>query len=323
MNDLEKTKHYTTKAQEICGNLLKYVPKEVLVDPFCGEGDLLSLFPDHLWECYDIENKGFNIVQDTLLRPPCYANKWIITNPPFLAKNKANNKAIFNQYQVDDLYKAALLSIMEAEGGIIILPTNFITDERSSRVRTMFLDQFRILEMNVFTEPIFETTTYSVCSFAFQRKEKKKETQNFLINGNAISLYPEYGYRLAGEVFDKLRKVNSVFSRFTNTSTSFITNIKLYALDSRDARIRLEYDTEHYCGKPTDRIFATLTCAQEIPEDEQKELIRLFNAFLEDFRKKYYDLPLTNYRDFNRKRIGFTFAYQILSYIYFDLYKKL
>ena len=26
MNDLEKTIHYTTKAQEICQNLVKYIP---------------------------------------------------------------------------------------------------------------------------------------------------------------------------------------------------------------------------------------------------------------------------------------------------------
>jgi hypothetical protein len=29
---------------------------------------------------------------------------------------------------------------------------------------------------------------------------------------------------------------------------------------------------------------------------------------------------MTNYRDYNRKRIGFNFAYQLLSKIYFELY---
>ena len=28
MNDLQKTIHYTTKAQEICHNLIKYIPND-------------------------------------------------------------------------------------------------------------------------------------------------------------------------------------------------------------------------------------------------------------------------------------------------------
>lgn len=56
MNDLEKTIHYTTKAQEICSNLTKYIPYEArLIEPFVGNGDLLPLFPGQNWECYDIE----------------------------------------------------------------------------------------------------------------------------------------------------------------------------------------------------------------------------------------------------------------------------
>ena len=96
MGDLEKTIHYTTKAQEICTNLIPYITKEVqLIEPFVGEGDLIALFPEHNWEKYDVEDNGDNIVQDTLLFPPCYTNKWVVTNPPYLAKNKAENKEIF------------------------------------------------------------------------------------------------------------------------------------------------------------------------------------------------------------------------------------
>lgn len=63
MDDLQKTIHYTTKAQEICGNLVKYIPDNAkLIEPFVGDGDLISLFPEHNWEKYDIEDKGDNIV---------------------------------------------------------------------------------------------------------------------------------------------------------------------------------------------------------------------------------------------------------------------
>ena len=129
MEDLKKTIHYTTHAAEICGNLTKYIPVDtILVEPFTGDGNLLSLFPGHQWEKYDIEDKGNNIIQDTLLSPPDYDNKWVITNPPYLAKNKAKDKAIFNKYNTDDLYKAFLLTLEKCCGGIIIIPTNFLTD---------------------------------------------------------------------------------------------------------------------------------------------------------------------------------------------------
>lgn len=329
MNDLQKTIHYTTKAEEICSNLIKYIPFEAkLIEPFVGDGDLLHLFPNHSWEKFDIEPKEGSICQDTLINPPNYSGKWVITNPPYLAKNKANNKTIFTKYNVDDLYKAALLSVMDCEGGILIIPTNFLTDENTASVRTKFLNQFEILEINIFTEPVFITTTYSVCSFAFKRKVLNREAnQLFQVNINPankqvqITIYPEYNYRLAGEFYNSLESVENIFGRLVGSnSNDYITNIKLYALDTRSERIRLEFEPNHYQGKVSDRVYATFTCKKELTESQEKTLINEFNKQLEDFRSKYFDLSMTNYRDYNRKRIGFTFAYKLLSKIYYENY---
>ena len=106
------------------------------------------------------------------------------------------------------------------------------------------------------------------------------------------------------------------------TSTDYITNIKLYALDTRSNRIRVEFEPNYYYGKTTDRVYATLTCKYALSEEEEKVLIKEFNSQIEEFRKKYYDLSMTNYRDYNRKRISFTFAYQLLSKIYFEKIKN-
>ena len=329
MGDLQKTIHYTTKAEEICSNLVKYIPKGVsLIEPFVGNGDLLSLFPNHNWEKFDIELKPNSIQQDTLMMPPKYSGKWVITNPPYLAKNKAKDKTIFIKYGVDDLYKATLLSILDCEGGILIIPTNFLTDEHTDIIRTKFLNQFEILEMNIFTEPVFASTTYSVCSFAFKRKNSNiGSPQNFQININPIRkqvqvfISPKYNYRLAGEFFNSLSTVNNIFSRLVgSTSKDYITNIKLYALDTRTKRIRVEFEPNHYQGKDSDRTYATFVCKKELSEIQEKTLIKEFNKQLENFRIKYFDLPLTNYRDYNRKRISFTFAYQLLSKIYHEIY---
>lgn len=327
MADIDKTRHYTTKAEEICSNLVSYIPKDVqLIEPFVGDGDLLPLFPHHSWELYDYDDKGNNIIQDTLKNPPSYKNKWVITNPPYLAKNKASDKSIFIQYNTDDLYKATLLSIMECDGGILIIPTNFLTDERTGPIRAQFLNQFEILAINIFTQPVFISTTYSVCSFAFRRKDNKLP-QTFLVNifpiGQQvhITIYPEYDYRIAGEFYNALSNSKNIFGRLVGTtSDKYITNIKLYAIDTRNERIRLEYEPNHYIGKDSDRTYATFTCEYQLTEEQEKKLISEFNKQLENFRKQYYDLSMTNYRDYNRKRIGFTFAYQLLSKIYFELY---
>ena len=329
MSDLQKTIHYTTKAQEICSSLIQYVPNDVqLIEPFVGDGDLLSLFPEHNWETYDIEEKTGSVMQDTLLVPPNYIGKWVITNPPYLAKNKANDKTIFNKYKTDDLYKATLLSILNSEGGILIIPTNFLTDEKTGPIRTQFLNQFKILEMNIFTEPVFLTTTYSVCSFAFKRKNNEASAQTFKININPaktqvdITIYPEYDYRIAGEFYHSLSNTKNIFGRLVgNTSSDYITNIKLYALDTRNERIRVEFEPNPYIGKTTDRVYATFTCSKTLTQEQEKFLVSEFNKQLEDFREKYHDLSMTNYRDYNRKRIGFTFAYQLLSKIYNETYK--
>lgn len=321
-NDLKKTVHYTKNCEYICGNLKKYIKYDYdLIEPFVGNGDLLRLF-NNKWEIYDLNNNVNGNNRDTLKNPPNYENKWVITNPPYLAKNKSEDKTIYNMYNIDDLYKAAILSIMNCNGGILIIPTNFFTDEKSSSVRKEFLSKFKVIELNIFNEPVFDSTTYSVCSFFFIREENTEQTikvnifpDNLSFNTN-ISF--KYGYRIAGKVFYELENTDNHFSRLLlqdNENKKFITNIKLYAIDTRADKIHVEYDEKLFYGKSTDRTYATFVCDKSLSKDEQIFLINNFNEYLNNFRKEYLDIPMTNYRDYGRKRISFNFAYQILSYL--------
>jgi hypothetical protein len=324
MGDLQKTIHYTTESEIICGNLVKYIPADAqLIEPFVGGEDLVQLFPNHNWETYDIDpSTNAQHYQDTLTFPPNYKGKWVITNPPFLAKNKASEKTIFDTYGVDDLYKAFLLSILDCEGGIVIVPTNFLSDERTADVRKKFFNHFEILELNVFTVPVFKTTTYSVCSFAFKQAKlanSREITCNVMPADNTynITLYETHNYRLGGDIVNKIESYKNYFGRLTVTtpSSKFITNIKLYGLDTRNERIHVSYE-DPYVGKSTDRVYATFVCDMAIPEETQKKMVERFNKEFEQFRMDTFDLALTNYRDYNRKRVGFDFAYRFLSMIY-------
>lgn len=321
MNDLKKTIHYTTNINYICNGLDIFLPTEQkIIEPFVGNGDFLEWLPNHSFETYDVDpGAQAQIFQDTLKNPPSYKDAWVATNPPFLAKNKAQDKTIFSKWKTDDLYKAFLLSLCgECLGGIVILPLNFFTDENTGAVRQKFLSTFKVDELRIFLTPVFNTTTYSVCSFAFHREENMAQKIPTIILPEEEQFFLELSknsdYRVGGEEFSRIASRKKKFSRLVGaTSPQYITHIKLYGLDTRAERFHLSYEDERYEGKMSDRIYATMTCARALSKDEELYLIDYFNTTVEQMRSKYHNLIFTNYRDFNRKRVGFDFVYSLLS----------
>lgn len=281
---------------------------------------MAELFPEvKEWKLYDLDPKNENIIKrDTLLNPLDYTGKTIITNPPYLAKNNTKDfRDIFEKYHVDDLYKAALLSFIGCRDGFLILPINFFTDQSSAVVRNEFLSKYKVKKVNVFTKPMFENTTYNVCSFYFEKgKTDEVEFYNFE-TAKIVStvLKEEYDFRLGGEFFKSFEDVNPIFFRDLDRTPN--TNLFLRCLDKREAKISLEYIPDFiYKNKKTDRIYATLSCKVKLSREEQEELAKKFRVFLNDERKKYNNLILSNYRDFGRKRISFADAYKICTMIY-------
>lgn len=322
--DIQKTQHYTTNYKVICNGLLDGFSPNNIVEPFVGGGDLLNLFPYANWETYDIDESLECEHRDTLLNPPSYIGKYVITNPPFLAKNHATDKTLFQQYGYDDLYKVFLKTIIGCEGGMVIVPGNFFCDEGSAAIRREFLSKYEVVRVNFFTYPVFETTTYSVCAFSFFKNDNITQEVPFYINDSDmpvfIPLIKEYSYQVAGQILSRINRQKSVFSRLVkDKEPKNPTNIYLYAADTKDKRIRLEYKEEQYYGKNTDRMFATLDCEKPLTEEQQQALISKVNQWLFNFRTKYANLPFTNYRDNNRKRVGFDFIYKLCSLLLEDI----
>lgn len=172
---------YTKRSQYIIGNLINDLPKDLtVVEPFCGEGDLLIF--ENPFEIYDIEPKiATCTVRDTLLNPPDYTGKLVVTNPPFLAKNKNKDKTIYERYDVGDLYKASIKTILKCEGGILIVPLNFLCDE-DDKIRNLFFENFDLIRLNIFEETVFDDTTYTICSFSFKRKLEKSDVDTIECN---------------------------------------------------------------------------------------------------------------------------------------------
>lgn len=150
MSDIKKTQHYSNNDLLIDG-LSEFILNCPIIEPFYGKGDLVKSFS--VSEYYDIDfPEGDLHKRDTLFFPPNYKGKYVITNPPYLAKNKAKNKDIFNKYEYDDLYKIAIATMLDVEGGILIIPVNFFLDERSKKIREKFLSCFEILRLNIYLD---------------------------------------------------------------------------------------------------------------------------------------------------------------------------
>ena len=131
---------YTTNYKYILNNLS--IPKNItnIIEPFAGNGDLLNFIKNknkYKIELYDIDPKQENIIKrDTLTDPPSYEDKYVLTNPPYLARNKNKNKELYEKYNCNDLYKCFIKSLINsnAAGGIIIVPLNFISSIRSTDI---------------------------------------------------------------------------------------------------------------------------------------------------------------------------------------------
>ena len=57
---------------------------------------------------------------------------------------------------------------------------------------------------------------------------------------------------------------------------------------------------------------------KKISLKQQEKLVEIFNLEINKLRDDYLSLFLTNYRDNDRKRIGFDFVYKFINYLYLN-----
>lgn len=317
---------YTKRSKYIIGNLLDDLNKDLkVVEPFCGEGDLLIF--ENECEIYDIEPKIKNCIKrDTLLYPPDYTNKLVVTNPPFLAKNKNKNKKLYHLYGVSDLYKAAIKSIINCKGGILIVPLNFFCDE-DNKIRDLFFSKFDLIRLNIFEETVFDDTSYTICSFSFKIKENNddcdvieccffpyKEIKYF-------ELKKITGWRIGSDFLEIINSTENIGIKRLRDNIIPNSNLYLRAIDtgSIDGRISLSINKNHFYGKESDRSFATIVMNKSYTDEQENIICEQFNKILEENRLKYKSMFLTNFRNsttlYARKRISFDVAYKLISYI--------
>jgi len=340
MNNKKKLgQFYTTNHEYILQNMI--IPDGIIdiIKPFAGNCDLINFIEKdknkkYYIEYYDIEPNNDCIIQrDTIKDPPNYNNKYLITNPPYLARNKSNDKYLFDKYDVNDLYKCLIKELLTniCIGGILIIPLNFWSSIRNAdiKLRKAFLKIYDIILLNIFEEPVFDDTTYTICSFQFELKKNKKNYLDIYIYPSKINIKTELNdgnnYMIGGEIYNLKLKNKYNITRLTKKNLDKCnTNILVKCIDdNNNNKISLSFveDKDIYIDNTPNqsaRTYATLIINPPIDIEKQKIVIEKFNDFLEDHRKKYNSLFLTNYReskDIARKRISFELVYSIIEYI--------
>lgn len=348
-----------------------------IVEPFVGKKHLIeyllslnrsSSLPqqDIVIETYDIDPKNcipsntlkcHPIERDTIMNPPKYKDKFVLTNPPYLARNKSNDKKCFDKYEQNDIYKCFIETLIQDPpiGGLIIIPLNFWCSIQKSDInlRKRFVEKFETIRVNVFEESVFQDTSYTVCSILFistqaptpdghfvhqQTDSRKCEVSRqglpFYIYPSKRELFLEFkkenNWSIGGEIYqlhpeklDSNTRKYKIYRLLQNGTPN--TKILLKALDDDSKKkICLRISEEPYYGKNTSRTYASIIIEPPISLERQIKLVDDFNHFIESMREKYHSLFLTNYReskDISRKRISFELVYDIIHYLLVNDYK--
>jgi hypothetical protein len=321
-----------------------------VVEPFAGAGDLLVWLKAKGWtgpvEAYDIEPKYEGVEQrDTLTDPPSYSGAWVLTNPPYLARNKNDTKEIYDRYDTNDLYKCFLLSLcaepVPAQGGLLILPVGFFLSPRNVdvRCRSLFLERYRITAVRYFEEDVFPDTSTTVVAFTFEAAGETTPLRTQTIpwvrmpmnEQRDFTIGVENDWIIGGDIYRLTEAEGVSVGRYVEgvalKEAAWMSGLTLTALDSgkEDGRIQLNYKEGYvYPAKDTSRSYATLWFrgCRQLTAGEQEVLAERFNALVEEKREETWSLFLPQYREskeYARKRIPFELAYTIILHLLKEL----
>ena len=135
----------------------------------------------------------------------------------------------------------------------------------------------------------------------------------------------ENNYTIGGEIYNLQENKNIIIERLTknNNEKKYISNILLKCIDDSSTNkicLTIVSDEDIYIDnteKLSARSYASFLINPKLSTTQQEEVVILFNKYIEEKRKKYNSLFLTNYRESNtisRKRISFGLAVKIINY---------
>jgi len=317
--------YFTASANTLLKDFAFVVKDKHVIDPFAGAGHLT----DWAISCgaasiskYDIEPiTADTIKNDSILMPPCFTNKVLITNPPYLSRNKSKNKTLYEAWNQDDLYKCHLAALCESDlqEGIIIIPSNFLCEARA-KARNLFFEHFKIIKVKYFQEQIFEDATTGVIIMHFKRGSGTSQFEIiYYPNGDTenVSLEKKYKWIHGKDFFDyivskRTMKINNIVLGDNKTSNS---NIVISLLDG-SKRGLCAYYNEGVPHRTAPKAFTTYQIYFEdetrLSEEQERKIVTLYNKKLNEFRKQYHSMFLSNYMGATQKIKSRSYSYKLL-----------
>lgn len=224
---------FTTNSDYILQGLGEFIRNKEATDPFAGNQDLINWSRKN--NCkkvigFDCDKKYIDeknvFYNDSINFPPKY--KFVCTNPPYLHKNKTDPKiksrffsGVYSGFE--DLYQVSIFSILNCEEGILVVPLNFLCAENSKKIRNLFFSRFNIVKLNIFSEQVFEDTTYNVVSFYFERKkddsEKNKISAMIFPSKKQVNfiIQKKFNWQLGGEFISRIKNTKNDLGIFRLT----------------------------------------------------------------------------------------------------------
>jgi hypothetical protein len=319
-----KGQYYTTVANKLLNGWEKYTEGKCVLDPFVGAGDLLR------WASNAKKVTGYDIdpaapgalLNDSLMDPPDYTGSFLISNPPYLSSNKCRDgdKRPYQKWGQSDYYKCHLASLLpnNCEEGILILPSNFIS-ESNAKARELFFSDYEILELRYWREPTFEDTNTGIVAFVFKKastRVPKRVVPTTLYPQNVsfdMTLERRYKWLWGQDFFDTLNSANDYeYTRAVEVVPN--TNIVVGCLDNGRYSTGFHYNEEDpiIVKKSVITTFQLMT-PYEFTLEEQKEIVRVANELLANFREQYHSMFLSNYLGATQKIMSQTYAFRLVN----------
>lgn len=320
---IHNTQHFSSNSELIKYLDLSFIDGKI-IEPFYGNGDLEQITQLTFDEKYDIDNSKNCIHQDTLLNPPNYNDNFVITNPPYLAKNKLT-KDLKSKYQhlmnkdINDIYQIFINQIIDnnVKGGLLIIPINFLFGSETIAIRNKFLSHYNLITVNIFEKQMFKNTTQSVIVFTFTKTNLEIQTQyNLFTKTETIE-----NINIDFSKYENLLKKSSnkiKIKRYCKESEN-VSHIKIILIDNIKDKIRAVYDDNPTINKISDRTFMNLIIEKELTKEDEINIIEHFNNKLNEIRTNTYSLIFSSYRENDRKRLDINAAINLLKNIIEDI----
>lgn len=292
--------------------------KKEALEPFAGSNNILNLInevkeisPPKKWKCYDIapnntkENKSINYIvekRDTIKDFP-KGYHLVVTNPPYLAKNKATLMNIEFDKNYEDIYLKCLdIMLKNVEYIAAIIPESFITSDKYRE---------RLYGVVSLEMKMFDDTEVPVCLAMFN-KDNVNETKVYK-NDKFIGTIQE------------LKKYN-FFNNYKEIDLKFndnYGNIGFIAIDNtKENSIKFVDDSEISTEIKVSSRAITKISGIEFKDNIQKEnFINKLNENIENYRNLTQDVFLTSFKGLRkdlkyRRRMDYKTARNIINKVY-------